>query len=213
MEAITAEAAAAAPRHKQAQVVKVVRLLGLCPRLLPLGVVGFQEGRVHVALRTCHTHKESSVCRESRGRNQSSPLNHTGRDGGGERGVNGSFVRKKVIPDQLRGDQCQQMETGIARVAVFVGPKFDILFQSFEMQVGYAVAELRLDLKLVSNSSFELHVQTCTLAASPTHRFVCHQPCNTKYFPRPVFHCLGEFYTTRRAVLMRVPLLVAWITA
>lgn len=169
MEAITAKAAAAAPRHKQAQVVKVVRLLGLCPRLLPLGVVGFQEGRVHVALRTCHTHKESSVCRESRGRNQSSPLNHTGRDGGGERGVNGSFVRKKVIPDQLRGDQCQQMETGIARVAGFVGPKFDILFQSFEMQVGYAVAELRLDLKLVSNSSFELHVQTCTLAASRTH--------------------------------------------
>lgn len=67
MEAVAAKAAAAAPRHKQAQVVKVICLLGLRPCLLPLGVVGFQEGRVHVALRTCHTHKESSVCRESRG--------------------------------------------------------------------------------------------------------------------------------------------------
>lgn len=66
MKTVAAKAAASAPRHKQAQVVKVIRLLSLRSRLLPLGVVGFQEGRVHIALRTCHTHKEGSVCQKSR---------------------------------------------------------------------------------------------------------------------------------------------------
>lgn len=53
-----------------------------------------------------------------------------------------------------------------------------------------AVIELCLNLKRVSNSQFELHVQTCMHIGPYTHADLFVFNCATQNFPRPVFHCL-----------------------